>query len=150
MNTTMNTNPLPEFYNLNAILSGTFHAIFCDCEVIERPKFDGEGLETVLKLNFQVPAEDVVLSKFDNLKLSPKSNLRKDLRQMSGPDFRDEVFNNRDALWKHIRSLFGRAYTIRCEPSEGGAFTRIADIGAEKEPAAKGKLAFVEDADVPF
>ena len=52
---------------------------------------------------------------------------------MSGADFRDEVFNNRAALWEHIQSLIGRAYTIRCEPAESGAFTKITDIAAAKK-----------------
>ena len=54
----MDTNPIPEFENTNAILSGTYEAVFRGCEAMERPKFDGSpGLETVIKLYFEVPAE---------------------------------------------------------------------------------------------
>ena len=145
----MDTNPIPEFLNLNAILEGTYEAVFRGCDVIERPKFDGYGLETVIKLYFQVPTEEVTITKFDNLRFSPKSNLWKDMRQMSGAGFRSEVFNNRDVLWEHLKSLIGQVYTIRCEPSESGTFTRITDIAAEA-PRAKGKkLALVAD-DIPF
>jgi hypothetical protein len=147
----MNTNPLPEFNNTNAILSGTYEAIFLGCDVIERPTFDGSpGLETVIKLHFEVPAEGVTITKFDNLRFSQKSNFRKDLRQMGGPDYRNEVFNNRVALWEHIQSLIGRLYSIKCEPSESGAFTRVTDIAAGKKTPPKGrKLALVEDG-IPF
>jgi len=147
----MDTNPIPEFENTNAILAGTYEAVFRGCDVIERPKFDGSpGLETVIKLYFEVPAEEATITKFDNLRLSPRSNLRRDLRQMSGADYRDEVFNNRASLWEHIQSLIGRAYTIHCEPAESGAFTTITDIVAARKTASKGKkIALLEDG-IPF
>ncbi len=147
----MDTNPIPEFENTNAILAGTYEAVFRGCDVIERPKFDGSpGMETVIKLYFEVPAEEATITKFDNLRLSPRSNLRRDLRQMSGADYRDEVFNNRASLWEHIQSLIGRAYTIHCEPAESGAFTKITDIAAARKTASKGKkIALLEDG-IPF
>lgn len=147
----MDTNPIPEFENTNAILAGTYEAVFRGCDVIERPKFDGSpGLETVIKLYFEVPAEEATITKFDNLRLSPRSNLRRDLRQMSGADYRDEVFNNRASLWEHIQSLIGRVYTIHCEPAESGAFTKITDIVAARKTASKGKkIALLEDG-IPF
>src|SRR5437867_5454469 len=102
----MTTNPLPEFQNGNAILAGIYEAVFIGCDVIERPKFDGSpAVEPALKLYFEVPKEGVTLIKIDNLKFAPKSNLRHDLKQMTGASFRDEVFNNRTTLWEHIQSL---------------------------------------------
>ena len=66
----MDTNPIPEFLNLNAILEGTYVAVFSGCEVTERPKFDGDGLEPVIKLIFQVPTEEATVTKLDNLRFS--------------------------------------------------------------------------------
>ena len=69
----MDTNPIPEFENTNAILSGTYEAVFRGCDVMERPKFDGSpGLETVIKLYFEVPAEEATITKFDNLRFLPE------------------------------------------------------------------------------
>ena len=90
-----------------------------------------------LRFLFEVPSERAVLSKIDNLRFGSKSNLKRDLRQMAGPEFGRQVFNNRTTLWAHIQSLFGRAYTIVCEPAESGAYTRITAIA----PAANGASA---------
>jgi hypothetical protein len=133
------SNPLPEFQNPNAILSGRYEAVFIGCDVIERPKFDDtSALEAALRFQFEVPAEGVVITKIDNLRFSQKSNLWRDIKQMTGEGFEAGIFNNRGALWEHIRSLIGRTYTIRCEPSESGAFTKITGISIAGKPALAG------------
>ena len=136
-------NRLPEFSNENVLLTGTFEAIFQGCEAIERPKFeDASKSEPALKLYFEVPSEDVTLVKIDSLKFSPKSNLRRDLKQMTGNGLTADVFNNRDSLWSCIEGLIGKRYTIACEPAESGAFTKITAITPVKNGSAvmKNKL----------
>ena len=131
-------NPLPEFENPHLLLDGTFEAVLRDCEVINRLKFDDPTVsEPALPFLFEVPSERAVLSKIDNLRFGSKSNLKRDLRQMTGPEFGRQVFNNRTTLWAHIQSLLGRSYTIVCEPSEGGAYTKITAIA----PATNGASA---------
>jgi hypothetical protein len=126
----MNTmNPLPEFCNEQAILTGTFEAVYSGCDVTERPKFeDPSQKELALRLKFDVPSEGVTLTKIDGLKFGQKSNLRKDLRAMTGQEFSAEVLRNRDALWEHLESLIGRRYAITCEPAESGLYTKITGI----------------------
>lgn len=122
-------NPLPEFSNENVLLTGTFEAIFAGCDAIERPKFeDSTKSEPALKLYFDIASEEVTLVKIDGLRFGPKSNLRRDLKQMAGSGFNGDVFNNRDSLWACIEELIGRHYTIACEPAESGAFTKITSI----------------------
>jgi hypothetical protein len=136
------SNPLPQFENPHVLLDGTYEAVLRGCEVIERPKFDDPMVsEPALRFLFEVPSEQVVLGKIDNLKFGSKSNLSRDLRQLMGPKFGRHVFNNRDTLWAHIESLFGRSCTIVCEPSETGAYTKITAIAPATNgaPAVKRK-----------
>jgi hypothetical protein len=134
---------LPEFSNENVLLTGTFEAIFQGCEPFERPNFqDASKVEPALKLYFEVPSEDVTLVKYDSLKFSLKSNLRRDLKQMTGNSLSPDVFNNRDALWSCIEGLIGKRYNITCEPAESGAFTKITSITPHRNgmSAPKGKV----------
>src|SRR4051812_47752328 len=114
----MNTvNPLPEFSNGYVLLEGTYEAVLTDCDVIDRPRFeDPSEVEPAVRFYFEIPSEEVTLTKIDGLKFGQQSNLRKDLRAMTGPDFSPEVFRNREALWAHIASLLGSSYLITCEP----------------------------------
>jgi hypothetical protein len=139
----MNTmNPLPEFCNEQVILQGTFEAVYTGCDVTERPTFeDPSRTELALRLKFDVPSEGVTLAKMDGLRFGQKSNLRKDLRAMTGPDFSAEVFRNRDALWEHLQSLTGRRYIITCEPAESGLYTKITGIQpAKPTPTSRGRV----------
>lgn len=136
-------NPLPEFKNEGVILTGTFEAVFSGCDAIDRPTFDDPSKsEPALKLYFEIESEGVTLVKIDGLRFGPKSNLRKDLRQMAGARFNGEVFNNRETLWTCIEELVGKPFTISCEPSESGAFTKITGISPTKggNSALKHKL----------
>jgi hypothetical protein len=108
--TSMTTiNPLPELSNENVLLTGTFEGIFRGCDVTERPKFHAPAeSEPALKFYFEVPSEAVTLVKIDTLKCSPKSNLRRDLKQMAGAGFCRETFNNRDSVvpsWDPVPSV---------------------------------------------
>jgi hypothetical protein len=133
-------NPLPEFNNENVLLTGTFEAEFTGCDAIERPQFENPSkMEQALKLFFEIPSEGVILVKIDGLRFGPKSNLRKDLRQMAGPRFSGDVFNNRDSLWLCIEELIGKRYTITCEPAESGAFTKITTITPARNGATASK-----------
>lgn len=136
-------NPLPEFSNEQVLLDGTFEAVFRACDVTERTKFDDvTKTETALRFYFEVPSEEATVIKIVGLKFGQQSNLWKDLRAMTGPEFSPEVFRNQDTLWEHIEGLMGRAYVITCTPSESGRFTKITGIQpAKRQPSAgRGRL----------
>jgi hypothetical protein len=132
------TNPLPQFSNELDLLQGTFEAVYAGCDVTERPEFDDPmQTEVALRLYFDVPSEGVTLTKLDGLRFGQKSNLRKDLKAMSGQEFSPEVFRNREALWEHLQRLIGRSYVIACEPAESGLFTKITSIQPSANPRVR-------------
>lgn len=127
----MSLNPLPKMPS-QAILTGMFPARFVGANVFERGTFDDPEIkEQAIAFKFDVDTDDgpVELSRSCSIKYGEKSTLSKTVKELTGVHFkRAEIFRNEDVLWDHIASLEGKHYTLMCEPSESGKYTKITAI----------------------